>query len=249
MALAAGALGFANAHPAHALGLSISQPILNGPTTVTVTGAQITSKSGNLTGLTTNPFDISFTLTDSLTPSAWSAGSGDPFYQYSGNSLYTALSGSSNFLSSTDPFIPANTTLSDLFVYRSGIIEFTIAADAGLDSAPNCYTGRIIVGATSGSSCGTYLNVLNLTVNTAIANQVPDTNTGTPPVGTLLSSFTGNYPVTGSLSSGGAEGSGTFEAVPSPLPILGASTAFCFGRRLRRRIAQSKPSARQLNLS
>lgn len=118
LAVAAAIAGAVQVGPAYALGggLKLSQDINGGVTTASVAGARIDSKSGNLTGLTTNPFNLSFTLAANPVAPAWSNSGGDPFYSYPGSAIYTGLS--SDIL--TGIFIQGGTIPSFLRVFRSG---------------------------------------------------------------------------------------------------------------------------------
>lgn len=248
LALASGIAGLSYTTPVHALGGGVTLSQSGGITTVTITGALTTGKSGNLTGATNGPFDLVFTVAEQSPTAYGDAGGGIYAYEYSGSSIYTSLSGSSNILTGT--YAPLNTGLSALRVFSDGKIEFSIASS--INSPPsNCYTGKLITGAT-GSDCEQYLNVLDLTILTGNSGivPVPPTAPTFPTTATLLSSFLGTYSAAGSLSSGGSEAKLNFraDAVPSPLPIFGASMAFGFSRRLRRRITLSHQSADSLNV-
>ena len=246
-AVAAGIATLAPTGPAHALGVTLSQA--GGVTTVNLTGAWTTFKSGNLTAVTSGPFDLTFTIADRTSP-LWvesPSGSGIYVYQYLGTPgapLYTSLDNppSNNLLSGS--YLPAATAASRLTVNSNGKIDFLIAST--INAPPtNCYTNKLIVGAT-GVDCAPYLNNLTLSIDTGNTTLVPTSTPGTTPsVATLLANVTtGTYNATGSLSSGGSEGLVRFTtAVPSPLPLAGASVAFGFSRRLRRRIAQNRPAA------
>lgn len=214
LALATGIAALAQASPAHALGggLTISQPdppVMNSPTNIKVSAAQTLTRDGKLASITNGPFDLDFALIGSLQADGWSDVGGIPFFEFSGSSLYTALSGSPNIL--TGGYIQANTAPSILRVYRNGLIDFEIVS--AVNNPPsNCYTGKLITDAAGDAgTCQPFLKVLSVETQTGITGQVPTSAPGTlPTVGSLLKNFQGTSNAIGSLSGSGAEDKATF---------------------------------------
>jgi hypothetical protein len=254
IALVSGLAGIVQAIPAHALGGSLTISQNGGVTTVDITGAIITSKSGNLLNVS-SPLSIQFVLAGGTTADTW-ANLGIPEYAFGsiaggdGKAIYTDLAG--DILSNN--FKPANADLSSLEVFSNGLLKFEIASSVSLP--PNdCYTGKEYISATGSAACGKFLNSFSLTVPTGKTGFVPNSDPGAPypSVASLLANFTGTYTgATGAMSSGGGEGQVTYtlQEVPAPLPLFGAGTAFAFSRRLRKRIAQNKAQcSRRVNLN
>jgi hypothetical protein len=251
--LVAGVISALGQQPAQALGgsLVVSQAVVGSDTvtTFTVSGAEVTSTGSQLPLPIGSSFDYTLKLQDGVTPgpvtTTWNAGTnGDPFYQFGGggslggSGIYRSLTGTI-FGGTLDTTYPDDTNTSRLFVYKSGRIEIQVSSALN-NGPPECYTGVTVTGAVNTTGCAGYLNNLVLNLETSKAGYVPDSAPGAmPTISNLLANYVGTYSATGLMSTGAGEGLTNYkvqqQAVPGPLPVLGAAAAFSYSRRLRRR--------------